>query len=212
VLAGLAIALLFAAWAPLHAADPPVAEHPSFAVGESWTWRRTQTRPPPGDAAMPVITRRIVSIAPDGSFRTSNVRGPNHYDASLNIVAVLGEDYKRILFRFPLKVGDRWTWTRKVNPEYPDVAETGTFHVVSYESITVPAGTFECFRIRGDMSLTGRHVGTITTTDTWYCPSIRQVGKLVMTVNETRTPGTGPGVYNTDTSELLSTTVIGPAK
>lgn len=204
--------LVLVAWSPLSAAQSPVAERPSFKVGDAWTWQRTQTRPPPGATAPPVWTRRIVEITPEGNVRTGNQRGPTYFDASLNVIADAGDEYKRISFVFPLTVGKEWTWSRKVYPEYPDVVETGDFEVQAFETITVPAGTFECFRIHGEMRLTGRHIGTWTKSDTWYCPAIRHVGKMIVTINETRPLNGGPGVYNTETSELLRSTAIGAAK
>jgi hypothetical protein len=57
--------------------------------------------------------------------------------------------------------------------------------VVAYESITVPAGTFKCFRIEGDSdwinTLAGGGFEYVLTEKwritNWYCPDVRYIGK-----------------------------------
>jgi hypothetical protein len=54
-------------------------------------------------------------------------------------------EYVRLLARYPLKVGDTWSYTREF--DNPTFQERGDAKVVAYESITVPAETFDCFRV-----------------------------------------------------------------
>lgn len=197
----LVFAILLITLSKLANAEPPIAERPAYKVGDSWTYQRTQTRPPIGDRSTPIMTRKILDITPEGNFRTGNPIGLNFFDSSFDVISPHGEEYKRTLFKFPMAVGNKWNWTRKVYPMYPDVAEFGSFEVEAFETIAVPAGRFECFRIYGDMRMTGRYVGSWTRITIWYCPAIRHIGKQVRTIIET-------GIYNTESLELLSSTSL----
>ena len=190
------------------AGEASSADKPALKVGDYWVYQRSQTRPPVGDAASPTFRREIVEVTPDGNLRTGG-RPPNLYDASLNVIPASGPDNMRKLFRFPLAVGQTWTWSRRVYPtQYPDVEERGDFRVVAYEPITVPAGALECFKIVGDTTTSGRYIGSYEKVQIWYCPSVRHMARQVVEHRDTKVLNAGVGLYNTTTIELLETSYI----
>jgi hypothetical protein len=88
-------------------------------------------------------------------------------------------------FQFPLEMGRTWDVPFDVEVALPN----GTRHarwqwsalVVAAESVTVPAGTFQAFRIEyagsfasrmGDQSWTGTHKETV-----WFAPAVQRMIK-----------------------------------
>ena len=55
--------------------------------------------------------------------------------------------------------------------------EKGDAKVVAVESITVPAGTFECFRIDVKAEFGARSYQQRNTWSRWYCPKIKWIAK-----------------------------------
>ncbi len=65
--------------------------------------------------------------------------------------------------------------------------EESTWKVRAYETITVPAGSFECYRIEGEAfrhwqngaaMVQGYNRKRVTTT-VWYCPAVKWFGKRI---------------------------------
>jgi hypothetical protein len=181
----------------------PVADKPSYMPGDAWLFQQTST---PADANTK-WSRTIVEIASGDQIRVRNGNGTvETYDAAMNFMPQGLTDYTRILARYPMKVGDEWPVTRKF--ENPSTAETGTAKVAAFEEITVPAGTYKCYRVDVDASLTNRTYKEQRLWKRWYCPDVKWIAKEIL---ETRTfnrdgPGSGTTIA---TSELVKYT---PAK
>jgi hypothetical protein len=105
--------------------------------------------------------------------------------------------------RFPVKVGDTWTFIRKV-PNAPNVQEPehGSGRVLAYEPLTVPAGTFDCFRHDIESSFNARLYIEERLYRRWYCPKLKWIAKEIV---ETRVfSPAGPLTRTITTSELVT--------
>ena len=189
----------FAALAAATAGAQPVANRPAFGVGDSWEFTQKAA-----DGATTTWTRQVVEVPSADRLR---VRLQDNtvvdYDGAFNFVPQGNPEYARILVKYPLKVGDEWPMGRKF--ANPGIAETGKAKVVAYESITVPAGTFQCYRIEAEASQASREAKENRTWKRWYCPEVKWFAKEVL---ETQTFGTRGRVGGTvsQTSELVKFT------
>ena len=100
-------------------------------------------------------------------------------------------------WEFPLEVGKTWTSKHRftIHAAKRTVPLEVKFNVEAYEEVTVPAGTFNTFRIRSSDNLGNENV-------TWWSPEIG----LFIKRNQTRTAKnqSGPG---TRESQLVSQTI-----
>lgn len=182
------------------AASQPVAETPKLRVGDSWEFRQTTT---PGDK-LTQLTRKIAEIGPGDRVQVIWEDGTlQQYDSAMNYIFQGNPEYVRILARYPLKVGNQWSYTRKfANPMFE---EKGDAKVVAYESVTVPAGTFDCFRVDVEASFSYKLYQQRNSWSRWYCPAVKWTAKErheTYIVN----PGTGGATTTVDTIELVKFT------
>ena len=81
------------------------------------------------------------------------------------------------LVKWPLGVGKQWSDIVSFYFEYDDFPQVQTrFQVIAYETVTVPAGTFEAFRL----NYRGFHPefpGSGTVIDYWYSPQVKSIVK-----------------------------------
>ena len=177
---------LWAGWAVigvglLHGAAiaQPVAEAPGWKVGDTWEFRRQVA----SDERETKWSRKIVELIPDGKLGVRVGQDKvEQYDAAFNFIPDGRADFVRVLARYPLAVGSEWTYTRRFNNA--NLEEKGKAKVVAYESVTVPAGTFNCFRIEIDASFGSMGVSTQNLWTRWYCPVVKWIAKEHL---ETRT-------------------------
>jgi len=173
----------------------PAAERPSVKVGDTW---ELQVKKRTVQSAASSGSRRVVEVSEDRvkiARKTGNGETLITYDRSFNEIEACHPECYRPTFQFPMRLGNKWEFERKT----PDngTRQTGTYEVVKYESITVPAGTFDCFRVDGDYKATRSHVLHTY----WYCPQINAVARQIV---ERRISGQyGPGQYDYDESELV---------
>lgn len=200
MIAAIALAILL----PTTAFGQSFVEGPQVKEGDFWRYRRTEQQVG-RDVTFGKQGFRILRVEVDGSIRT-NAERLNHFDAAWNVVNPNGEEYQRRVMQFPLAVGMKWKWDRKVDPMYLDVHEEGSFEVVGKEEISVPAGTYDCIKIVGQTRLFGRWVSTWSSTQTWYCPSVRNVGKVINDSGETRSATGGATTKTTVMLELSGST------
>ncbi|MFP4498585.1 MAG: hypothetical protein ACLFQV_10275 [Vulcanimicrobiota bacterium] len=74
------------------------------------------------------------------------VRYPPYKKPDLNIAGQLKQQKPiRLVLRLPIQIGDKWNW--KINSKKTGVINTD-FEVLGYETITVPAGSFETYKIK----------------------------------------------------------------
>ena len=75
-------------------------------------------------------------------------------------------------------MGKRWNYTRRLEGGSSDGIESATWQVKAYEKVTVPAGTFDCFRVEGViwqsrtyMMYSPSQIHEDVTY--WYCPAVK---------------------------------------
>jgi len=175
------------------------AETPVRKVGDKWVYRDT-----PGDH---MWSRTVVTIEPNGEYTAK--RGDDvilKFDAAGNEFDLRGPEYNEQRFKFPMELGNQWFHSRtarwvwgKIGPQ--EVIEKATWEVQGFEKVSVPAGTFECFRVVGKIwFLNAANVGYADRIY-WYCPSIRGIAKL-----QGRGQGSQGSVMRESASELISFT------
>jgi hypothetical protein len=183
-----------------HAANAqPVAQAPEWKPGDRWEFRSTTT---PGDKEGK-WSREIVQRAGDDKIEVRiAAEKVEQYDAALNPLPQGRLDYRRTFVRYPLRVGDEWSYTRKF--DNPNLEETGKAKVEAYEKISVPAGTFDCYRIEIRASWGAMGASEENHWTRWYCPQVKWIAKER---HETRRFNRRtPGGETIATSELVSFT------
>ncbi len=182
----IAIAVIGTYSTPSPAQD--IVDKPALNVGDLWVFHETGT-----EAGRPVDRqwrRRIAETLADGMVRvTPKYKGIDVFDASWNPRDPNHPESWAHDFEFPLRVGAEWTFDSPIGASDKE----GLFYrlhghqkVVAFESITVPAGTFDCFRLEGASyltSATSRSHQTWTNTymwrmTRWYCPQVKYLAKL----------------------------------
>lgn len=145
-------------WGPLGQAAAPVAKQPTWMVGDTWTYlmfggqSETETVDAVGSDYW-----SLHSTAQDTDIAVKFDFSPNEYAH----------------FQWPLKVGKQYAFDVPV----PGLVRGAKFHttwkVEAYESVTVPAGTFDAFRVGGNecrSTAPGAQCGEFTV---WYAPQVK---------------------------------------
>jgi hypothetical protein len=167
---GLALALTFGIAQAAERAEAPIRK-----VGDQWVYRDI-----PGDH---IWTRTVLTIGPNGDYTAK--RGDDvvlKFDAAGNELDQRGPEYNEQWFKFPMEVGNKWSHSRTARwvpglhgPQ--EVIESATWEVQSFEKVSVPAGTFECFRVVGKIYYLNAANTSYADRTYWYCPSIRGMAK-----------------------------------
>jgi hypothetical protein len=170
--------------------DSPAGEiqRPPLTVGDSWRYRRTDgfTRVTRGE-----FTFKVTEV---GEAQITFVRDSDRIGLlkvvttkELNTLSVgEGESVRRFkphypLFAFPLAPGKFWS----SNVEFPNrhhrlVRSSANGRVLSWEGVSVPAGTFDALKLTVDSNYTVGdnpfRKGQLTES-CWYVPSIRRCAK-----------------------------------
>ena len=165
-------------------------ERPEVHAGDRWEFVVYLTDPS-------TTSRRawvVESVTPARIVATDNGE-PLVLTADLNVVDSPRERSSNpTLLRFPLGVGDHWTFANDYL--YKPTGSTGRavadVIVVAYERVAVPAGEFEAFKLEAKFHLEGKspkgsRVDAESFTTYWYAPSARAVVKWVQ-----RHPYLGP--------------------
>lgn len=153
----------------------PVAEKPDVQLGDLWVFRQIGTEM--GKAVDRRWWRRVAELLPGGTMRVEPVYiGQAVFDESWNPRYSTRSDYP-LDFKFPLRVGGEWSFSSSQGEHFQD----GHHRVVAYETITVPAGTFDCFRLEG-VSIYNEKTWKVNYSDTWrmtrwYCPRVKYIAK-----------------------------------
>ncbi len=147
---------------PVVAQQTPVAERPTWAQGDSWTYSE------PGPAKQVKYT--VLEVAPD-AYKVEFFNGPirNVITVDLDLHPI---DSILFQFKWPLRQGTTWKRTMEgVSPTIGPVTVDITSTVEAYESVVTPAGSFETFRIKGrHCTIKANACGDFTT---WYAPSAK---------------------------------------
>jgi hypothetical protein len=181
----------------------PTSDRPDYKVGDKWTYRMVETV---ADKTSE-WSREITEVGPGNRLLVRLEDGKtNEYDDAMNF-APTGPEDARVLVKFPLKVGASWTFTFKPNTT-SNIRENGEAKVVTYESITVPAGKFDCYRVDAKSTAAVRAYNATRQWSRWYCPAIKWIAKEQLETN-VFDPTKGGGTRTVATSEL---TTFSPAK
>jgi hypothetical protein len=151
------------------------ADKPTVNVGDAWFYAQTSDT---GKETKEVNwTRRVVAVGADGYEAQVGDR-VFRFDPSGNVVDPKGAEYHRMTYRFPMQVGAEWTYTAKFGTQVL-MEQRGSYKVVAFESLTVPAGTFDCFKVEGkaDAAYKASYQQQVRETY-WYCPKVNGVAKL----------------------------------
>jgi len=153
------------------------ADRPVLHAGDSWTYR--QTSDSGKEAKETTWVRKVVGVGADGAEMQIGER-TFKVDSSLNIVDAKGANWSRQQYRFPMQVGTEWSFVNKVQIQVNEVDQRNSYKVVAYEPLTVPAGTFDCYRVEGKLDLTFKQSFSRQTKETyWYCPKVASFAKMV---------------------------------
>jgi len=159
------------------------AERPEWKVGDMWTFHQK--------GGLPVTesdwSRKVLAALANGRFTVeTETGGLLTFDGECNSLDKRGPDYSWRRFNFPLQVGKSWDHQYKMEGQNSQGFVTSSWAVKTYETITVPAGTFNCFKVVGmawrNWTPTNRPGGVTGANDRsmttyWYCPAIRGVAK-----------------------------------
>lgn len=166
-----------------------VAPPPDLAAGDRWRFAVAKRV---GSSITGSGSRLILAIEPDATMRVrmGGAEGRvQRYDAHWNELCEDGTPKTRD-FKFPMQVGDRWD-------SFRGSARTGSFEVKAEESVTVPAGTYTCLRVEGEISGFRNFLRVAY----WYCPDVNYIAKRTI---ERRIPGReGPGTFDVDEQTLV---------
>jgi len=171
------LAFVFAGCAITVAHAQSVAQRPAIVAGDAWKFNQTLT--PPDEKASKWWSRTVLEVAPNDVLKVRN--GDNtvsDYDGAMNFIPEGRADYTWTLVKYPLKVGDEWELSRKFQD--PRTAASGKAKVVAQETITVPAGTFDCYRVEAEAQITNPpsyHQDLSWTR--WYCPDAKWIAKQI---------------------------------
>jgi hypothetical protein len=151
------------------------AEKPTPKVGDRWEFQQSVKSVPGGDASQP-WSRTVAEILPDRITMVGSNNQSFPLDASLNPIDPKGAEYSVMTYKFPMSVGSEWKYTARAGPN-GQLERNGTYKVAAFEPVTVPAGTFECFRVDGEWQTTGRVYSGRGSEKYWYCPKLNYIAK-----------------------------------
>ncbi|MBK6394549.1 MAG: hypothetical protein IPF73_07560 [Betaproteobacteria bacterium] len=97
----------------------PIADKPEFRPGDSWFFHRTDTK----DDKFDKWRLRVEAIESPERIATKINNREVFCDSALNPLRGGRDDAARLLVRYPLRVGDEWTFS--INFEHPGVVELG---------------------------------------------------------------------------------------
>jgi hypothetical protein len=133
------------------AAAPPGVERPIPLVGDTWTFRRVDGWN--GSTGTPVV--ETVVVVRDDEIEISRGEARDVRDRNWNVIGAVqdGTRSKARTYRgslsFPLTIGKTWTAKAEfTNASGEQLSYAPKAEVVAWESVTVPAGTFDAFRIK----------------------------------------------------------------
>ncbi|MFO1282425.1 MAG: hypothetical protein U1F51_08135 [Burkholderiales bacterium] len=186
---------LHALWLPLALAaagaatssPAQTADKPRIAVGDQWTYRQVDK-----DGKEVTWGRKVLSIDGDGGFTVATAPDKTmRFDASWNFIDPRGGEFSRPAYRFPMQVGAEWSFVAKQMLQTNLVDQRNQYRIVGYEPLTVPAGTFDCFKAEGTADTTYKNSYNRRMKEAWwYCPRVNAIAKFVRdTTTTTRESG-----------------------
>ncbi len=153
----------------------PAAEKPKIVVGDKWQFASTTE---PG-AKADTWSRTVVEVLGEDRLRVKFGAGTlGEYDGAMDWMPDGNPDYRRQLVAYPLALGKEWPVARRF--ANPSTSETGKAKVVAQEQVTVPAGTFQCWRVEAEASLVNKTYSERRIWTRWYCPEVKWIAKEIV--------------------------------
>jgi hypothetical protein len=162
-------------------------DKPDVHVGDRWSWQHTNGLANERDFTQ---IEDVIQVS-DHEIRTRvRVKGKSGngiatYTLEWNPLDVCSSQYTPYLkeLAFPLEVGKKWDGTADKmlfsNGKHGKFLLKG--EVVAFEKVTVPAGTFDAYKINVILDATGTdedaNIGN-TVESYWYAPSVKRYVKL----------------------------------
>jgi hypothetical protein len=157
------------------ALSQPTADKPKIVVGDQWEFASTTTPPGKDDT----WSRTVVEVPADDRLRVKfGVGTLADYDGNMDWMPDGNPDFRRQLVAYPLAVGKEWSVSRRF--PNPSTSETGKARVAAQEQVTVPAGTFQCWRVEAEASLVNKNYSERRLWKRWYCPEVKWIAKEVV--------------------------------
>jgi hypothetical protein len=166
------------------------AERPDVKVGDQWKFAVHYTVP----GAVPPRTWLVTAVSATGIL-VSEDGEPVRLTSELNVLESPRErESNPRLLAFPMEVGHRWRYSTDwfFKPKSSNGHAVVEVVVEARENVTVPAGTYDAFRLTSTQDLSGTspigsvYAGQVVRTY-WYAPAARAIVRMV-----TRHPYLGP--------------------
>jgi hypothetical protein len=183
------------------AASQPSADKPRMRVGDTWEFARSTT--PSGKTD--TWSRTVTSVEGNDRLRVRREDGSEQvHDDVMNFVPGGKAENLRLLADYPLVVGKTWPLSREYSN--PNRSETGKARVTGVETVNVPAGAFQCYRVEAEMTLLGSAFSEYRIWTRWYCPEIKWIAKEVFEVRRNNKFNPADSHFAIETSELTKFT------
>jgi len=178
--------LLFAVVAAncLHAQGQESVDRPHVNVGDSWTYKSTSfnVRDPHDDPKVDKTDQYTFEVTATSQSELKGSWGTYDTDWNLKKRGVSSYDPAEVIFRFPLKAGERFknSYKRTHGPSNSTRTEVVDIKAMGWEEVDVPAGKFRALRISVfGTSFETKENGRPTITDRfrkqiWYVPSVKR--------------------------------------
>lgn len=151
------------------------ADKPAVNVGDAWTY--AQTTDTGRETKENNWTRRVVAVGAEG-YEAQVGERIFKFDPSGNFLDPKGAEFNRTIYKFPMQVGAEWTYSARFGTQVL-MDQRGSYKVVGFESLTVPAGTFDCFKVEGKAEAAYKASYQQQVRETyWYCPKVNGVAKI----------------------------------
>jgi hypothetical protein len=197
------VAMFAVGFVALEAAAQPTADKPDLKVGDKWVFNQT-VKVVPGEEKSDTWSRRVAEIQPDGRIQLATGKDEMlAFDAMLNRIDQRGPEYSFPTYKFPMKIGSEWSYSARTG-EGGMLERRGSYKVVAYEPVTVPAGTFDCFHVEGQWDNSTKSYSGRAREQYWYCPAIKFIAKSSFQYDQTW--GGRPSRSETRLSELTKFT------
>ncbi len=162
------------------AAELPPAQMPTFAVGDSWTYSLSDPRTPSRTFSFVQTVHSVNADAVDLTVSNNGGTMPAQLDRNGNLTRIGTKQYlpSDSKLKFPLAVGSTWTSTFTTKTGNGDATTTLNAKVAGVDTLQLPSGTFQAFRIEESGSVAAPD-GKFQFTETdWYAPAAKRIIKF----------------------------------
>jgi len=154
----------------------PAADKPAVQVGDAWTF--TLTTDTGKETKEATYVRKVAAVGADGAIDFQIGERIIKADAAGNFLDAKGPEYNRTTYKFPMQVGSEWSYVAKFGTQVM-MEQRGTYKVVAYEPLTVPAGTFDCYKVEGKSEAAYKASYQQQLKETyWYCPKVNGIARF----------------------------------